>query len=212
MKLKLYHYWRSSSSWRVRWALALKQVPCEFIPINLLADEESTPAHLARNPMGYVPVLEITESEGAPLQFLGESVAIIEWLEELFPTPSLFHGNSFLKARSRQLAELINAGTQPLQNLNVSLHHSNDAEEQKQWNQYWIRHGLKAYETLVAETCGRFSVGDQLTLADLFLIPQCYNALRNEVPLQEFPLIEKINERALATESCKAAAPERFKP
>jgi len=211
MKLKLYHYWRSSSSWRVRWALALKNISCEFVAINLLSDEPESKEHLARNPLGYVPVLEVL-TENSPYRFLGESVAILEWLEEASPNPSLFPKSLLEKARVRQLAEIINSGTQPLQNLNVTYLHSHDPEEQKKWNRHWIRNGLHAYETLVRETAGKFSVGDQLSLSDLFLIPQCYNAGRHEIPLSEFPIIERIHTAAIATESCKASAPERFQP
>jgi maleylacetoacetate isomerase len=211
MKLKLYHYWRSSSSWRVRWALAIKGIPCEFAPVNLLSDEPESEAHIKRNPLGYVPVLELLDSKD-PFRFLSESTAIIEWLEETHPSPSLFSGNSLQRARIRQLAEVINSGTQPLQNLNVCQYHSTDSEEQKRWNRHWITHGLKAYETLVQETAGRFSVGDSITCADLFLIPQCYNARRHDVSLTEFPVIERIHEAALLTENCQASSPERFQP
>lgn len=211
MKLKLYHYWRSSSSWRVRWAFALKNITCEFAAINLLSDEPESKEHLKRNPLGYVPVLEILD-ESSKVRFLGESIAIIEWAEETHPKPSLFSGDFAQRARIRQLAEIINSGTQPLQNLNASYFHSSDPEEQKRWNRHWIRNGLQAYETLVQETAGIFSVGNSLSLADLFLIPQCYNAGRHEIPLDEFPTVAKIHAAALATESCQASSPERFQP
>jgi maleylacetoacetate isomerase len=211
MKFRLYHYWRSSSSWRVRWALAFKEIPCEFVPINLLSDETESPAHLARNPMGYVPVLEFLEQK-TPYPFLCESVAILEWLEEVYPQPSLLPGDPFQKAKIRQLAETINSGTQPLQNLNAVQLHSSDPEEQKKWHQTWIKKGLHAYETLAQQTAGKFSVGDTLTMADLFLIPQCYNAKRQEVSLESFPTIQRIHENALKMESCRVSAPEAFQP
>jgi maleylpyruvate isomerase len=213
MKFKLYHYWRSSSSWRVRWVMALKDLPCEFLPINLLSDEPDTEAHLSRNPLGFVPVLEILDPNGSrPSQFLAESIAIIEYFEEIYPHHSVFAGDAFLRARTRQLAELVNAGIQPIQNLNVMQMHSSDPEEQKRWTRHWIRVGLQAYETLVKETCGQYSVGNTLTLADIFLIPQCYNAIRYDVPLSEFPTIEKIHQIASITESCQKSAPDRFQP
>lgn len=209
-KTRLFHYWRSSSSWRVRWAFALKNIPCEFVAVNLLSDEPESPDHLKRNPMGFVPVLEFLERSED--RFLGESVALIEWAERVRPTPSLFPKDLFEQARSRQLAEIINAGTQPLQNPTVSALHSADPTEQKKWNQYWIRKGLNAFQTLAQKTAGKFSIGDELSLADLFLIPQCYNAMRQEVLVQEFPLIEKIYLNALETESCRASHPDRFNP
>ena len=228
---RLYHYWRSSSSWRVRWALALKKIPCEYVSVNLLSDETDGPEQRARNPFGYVPVLQIFDSsdsssldgsatssstsgtsKGGKPRYLTESLAIIEWFEELFTTPPLLSGDSYQKAKIRQLTETINSGTQPLQNPDVAQFHSSDPEQQKKWNLHWIRNGLGAYETLVQETAGKFSVGDALTLADLCLIPQCYNALRQGILLSEFPRIEKIYQASLLTESCKASAPDSFSP
>src|SRR4051812_25232147 len=118
IQLKLYHYWRSSSSWRVRWALTYKSIPFETASVDLLTDETDGQDHLQRNPMGYVPVLELLNPQ-SPFRYLSESVAIIEWLEEQFPTPKLLPGDPLHRAKIRQLTETINAGTQPLQNPNV---------------------------------------------------------------------------------------------
>ncbi len=210
MKYKLYHYWRSSCSWRVRWALRLKDIPCEFIPVNLLTDEIESPEYLKRNPMGYVPALEVTD--GTRVNVLCESIPIVEYLEETHSSYSLLPGDSLQRAKIRQLVETINAGTQPLQNLNVFQLHSSVPEEQKKWNQTWIRKGLHAYETIAKPVAGKFSVGDQVTLADLVLIPQCYNALRYEVSLSEFPLLDRIYKSALQTQACSDSAPEKFQP
>ncbi len=212
MKLRLYHYWRSSSSWRVRWAMAIKGVSCEFVSINLLTDESDQETHTARNPMGYVPVLEFLEEKRETYRFLGESMAIIEWLEDTFPSPSLLPGDPIEKAKIRQMAEIINAGTQPLQNPNVALFHSADPEEQKRWNQNWIRKGLHSFQTLAEKTSSLYSVGDSLTLADLYLIPQCYNAKRNGISLDEFPILQKIETAATQTESYIQSSPDRFAP
>lgn len=211
MKLRLYHYWRSSSSWRVRWALLLKEIPCEFIAINLLNDESESADHLSRNPLGYVPVLEFLENL-EPFRFLSESMAIIHWLDLVFPEPKLLSGTPLEQARIMQLSELVNAGIQPLQNLNVSQYHSNNTSEQRKWNFHWIQKGLTAYEILVKETAGKFSMGNQISVADLFLIPQCYNAIRNQIELADFPLIKKIYETSLQTRACQQSAPENFKP
>ena len=214
MKLRLYHYWRSTSSWRVRWAFALKKIECEKVAINLLTDESDSSTHRARNPMGYVPVLEILdEPADSRLRFLAESTAIIEWAEERFPTPSLLPGNAEERARIRQLAELVNSGIQPLQNLSVLEHFSSDPQERKRWAQHWIRKGLNSYEELIRGVAGQYSFGNTVTLADLFLIPQCYGAIRQEIDLgREFPTIAGIYERALKTEACAASHPDRFKP
>ncbi|MFZ9595236.1 MAG: maleylacetoacetate isomerase [Bdellovibrionia bacterium] len=209
--LRLYHYWRSSSSWRVRWALGLKNVPFDAQAIDLLTDEADQPRHLERNPMGYVPVLEIPSATHPP-EFLTESMAILEWLELVAPTPPLFPGDPLRQARIRQLCEIINSGTQPLQNPNVSAFHSPVAELQKKWNQTWIQKGLNAFEVWVKKTSGQYSVGDSITAADLFLIPQCYNALRNEISLELFPTIHRIYGAALKTEACQRSHPDQFQP
>lgn len=215
MKLRLYHYWRSSSSWRVRWGLAIKGVACEFDTINLLSDETESPEQLARNPLGYVPVLEFLDRpdhKTSPLRYLTESMAILEWLEEEIPTPSLLPGGALQRARIRQLCEIINSAIQPLQNPNVAQLHSPDPTLQKEWSQHWVQRGLATYETWVKHTAGKFSVGDTLTLADLFLIPQCYNSLRLGVQLENYPTLHRIYKTAIATESCMASSPDRFKP
>lgn len=211
MQFRLYHYWRSSSSWRVRWALALKKVACEFVAVNLLEGEQTGEAHHQRNPFGTVPVLEIADGKG-PSKFLAESTAIIEWLEENFPKPSLISGDSFQRARIRQLSQIINAGIQPLQNLKTMVFYSEESEKRNAWSAHWIRNGLQAYEALVRETAGKFSVGDQTTMADLFLIPQCYNAKRFNLPLEEFPTITRIYTDAMETKECQSTTPERCKP
>jgi maleylacetoacetate isomerase len=113
MNLKLYHYWRSSSSWRVRWALEFKEIECEMISVDLLNKESEREPHLSRSPLGFVPVLEVHG------HYLTESVAIIEWLEERFPEKKLFPHDDILRAQTRALVELVNAGIQPLQNLIV---------------------------------------------------------------------------------------------
>lgn len=210
MQLTLYHYWRSSASWRVRWAFHLKKIPCEFAAVDLLKGEQKSEAHLKRNPLGTVPVLEIEEN--GKKRYLGESLAIIEWAEEISPTPSLLPGDAWQRGRIRQLAEVINSGTMPVSNLKVRKFYSSDEEKAKAWSQHWVRQGLTAYEKLVQETAGKFSVGNQITLADLCLIPQCASAKRFEIPLEEFPTVARIYTAALATESCQASSPEKFGP
>lgn len=206
MKLTLFHYWRSSASWRVRWAFALKGIEHQLVPVSLLDGESESPEHLQRNPLGYVPTLAV---DG---RFLCESLAIIEWAEEFKPEPQLISGDAWSRAWIRQLAELINADTHPLQNLGPQHLHSEDPEKRKAWARHWIQNGLSAYEKLVSKSAGRFSVGDQVTLADLCLIPQMYNARRYELELAQWPTIHGIWDHAMATQACQASAPERFQP
>lgn len=212
-RLRLYHYWRSSSSWRVRWALAHKGLAAEMVTVNLLDDETDQPEHRARNPLGYVPVLELVDLPAhEPLRYVAESVAILDWLEETQAGPSLLPQDPLHRARVRQLCEIVNSGTQPLQNLNVMHRHSADPAEQKTWSQHWIRSGLAAFETLVTPTAGRHCLGDELTAADVFLIPQCYNAVRFDIPLSDYPTVARLNEAGLATAGCRASHPDRYAP
>jgi len=209
MQLKLYHYWRSSSSWRVRWALGLKNLDCELVPINLLENEQKSEDHLKRNPLGNVPVLEVRDQRTF---YIADSITIIEWLEEIQSIPSLLTTDVYQRARIRQLANIVASGIQPIQNLKIMMHFSDNKEKRNEWSQYWIREGLNAYEALVKESAGKFSVGDSVTLADLCLIPQCYNAIRFDIALTEFPIIHQIWENAMETIACKASAPEVYKP
>lgn len=215
MNLRLYHYWRSTSSWRVRWALAHKGVACEFVPVSLLDDTSDQPEHRARNPMGYVPVLEHLDQPQTVLssRYMTESMAIIEWLDECFPKNPLLPANAQDRAHVRRLCELINSGVQPLQNFGVLLALSEDPEKRIEWAQLWIRKGLSSYEKWIQATSGKFSLRDELTAADLFLIPQCYAALRQQVDLEnEFPKLAQIYQSALETQNCQASHPDRYAP
>lgn len=205
--LKLYHYWRSSSSWRVRWALDLKHVPHELVAISLLNGESESPEHLARHPLGYVPVLE------TPDGCLSQSAAIIHWIEGTFPgSPSLFPEDTWEHSRVIQLADMISADTQPIQNVPVLQMHSSDPAEQKKWAQHFIRSGLAAYEKIAALTAGRFSVGDELTYADLCLMPQLYNANRYDVAITEFPPLARIAAECEKLPSYQSSHPARHEP
>ncbi|MBL7714705.1 MAG: maleylacetoacetate isomerase [Bdellovibrionales bacterium] len=206
--MKLYHYWRSSSSWRVRWALAYKKVAYEGVAVDLLSGESDSETHLARHPFGYVPVMEI---EG---QMLTESLAMIRYLEDVHPKPSLLGEglNPIARARIVELAETINADTQPLQNLDPQFLHSDDPEKRKAWAKHWIVRGLTAYERLCSKTAGKFSVGDSLSVADLCLVPQLYNARRYEVDLSPYTTIARIEKNCADLESYRASEPSKFEP
>jgi len=206
-ELTLYHYWRSGASWRVRWALEIKKISHEKIAVK---GEEKQEYYTRKNPSGYLPCLLLS---GKPP--LGESMAILEWLEENHPSHSFFAGDSFLRAKIRQLAETVNSGIQPLQNLDVIRKISSDKEMQAEWIKHWITRGLGVYENLLStiERKGvKFSVADHPTIADFCLIPQCYSSLRFGVDLGLFPQCRAIYEHALTTPECKASAPEAFQP
>lgn len=207
--LTLHHFWRSSASWRVRWALAIKGLPFESVIVDLAAGVQLAPEHVARNPTGYVPALEV---DG---RFLGESVAILEYLDETSPAPPLYPREPWQRARVRQLCEIVNAGVQPLQNLNVLRRCSSEAALQREWAKHFNARGLAAYEGALAllererGAPSRFSFGDTLTAADLFLVPQVYSARRFGVDVAAFPRVLAVEAAALATEHADGARPER---
>jgi maleylacetoacetate isomerase len=205
--LRLYHFATSNSSWRVRWALALKGVECEYITVDLATGAQHGAEHLARNPLGLVPVLERV-GEADP--YLAETVAIIDWLERQYPSPRLLPADPRLRAKAHQLAQIINADTHPLQNRATGARHSDDPAERLSWNQYWIGKGLHVYETILAPLAGRFSLGDAISYPDLFLVPMCRNAINNQIALEQFPTIAGIYARARETEAAKASEPERY--
>ncbi len=210
----LYHYWRSSSSWRVRWALELKDIAYQAVAVDLLAGEQRSAEHLLRNPLATVPVLYI---EG---QYLGESVAILEYLEEVYPQAPLLPSRPLERARVRQLCQIIVADTQPLQNLSVLEHVeklSGSAEVRKKWIESYIIRGLDAYETLLKKpqggsASGPYSCGAAVTLADLCLIPQCMNARRFGLDLGRWPKIAAVEAACLGTEAAQRSHPEKWKP
>jgi maleylacetoacetate isomerase len=214
--MKLYHYWRSTSSWRVRWALEYKKIPCALIPVNLLNGEADLPEHLARHPLGYVPVLELDSGET-----LIESLAIIQYLESNFPNaPSVYPKDPIDRAHALAFSEVINAGTHPLQNPTVTAHLAStlgaSAEQQKEWAQYWIQKGLELYEKLLPEsllkTGNPYSLQSGFSIADICLLPQLYNATRYEVDLQSFPKITAIQQHLSQRECYLKSHPDRYSP
>ena len=204
-QITLYHYWRSSCSWRVRWALLHKQVSYNDLPINLLANEQNSPAYLAVNPGGFVPAIYY---QG---MVFGESLAIMEWLEESFPANPLLPQNATDRLRVRQVCQMIVSGIQPIQNLSVMRRHSSDPSEQAAWAHYWIKAGLEKVETLLTPHAGTYCFGGQLTMADMCLVPQIYNANRFNVDLSAFPKISQINQNCLQLSDCQKAAPHNQK-
>lgn len=207
MSTTLYHFWRSSASWRVRWALSIKGIPYTSVPVDILAGEQRAGEHQARNPMGHVPALFI---DG---RTLAESVAILEYLEETRPEVPLYPKDPWARARVRQMVEIINSAIQPLQNLIVQGKHSQDPAEQKAFSVFFNERGLAAYEALLGVVAeehgqGRFSLGDTLTAADVFLIPQVATSRRFGVDLTKYTRILAIEAAALALPHAAAALPD----
>jgi maleylacetoacetate isomerase len=206
---QLYSYFRSSCSYRVRIALHLKGLAFKYIPIHLLNNggEQNQSAYLEQNPQGEVPFLS-NHSWG-----LGQSMAILEYLEEAHPNIPLLSSDIKTRALTRQICETINAGTQPLQNLKVLQYLSQklnvDEEEKNKWARHWIEKGLHATERMIAKTRGEYSVGNQLSFADCFLIPQVYNAHRFHVDMNGLPNIVAINKACSQIPAFIASHPDQ---
>jgi maleylacetoacetate isomerase len=206
-ELVLYSYWRSSSAFRVRLALAAKGIPFRSVAVNLLAGAQRSSEHLARSPLGVVPCLVV---DGEPFV---ESVAIIELLEELYPALPLLPRDPRDRARVRALVEVVNAATQPLHNLIVVNKVSPDPEARKEWSRHFIARGLAAFETLMEVNekrgvKGRFAYGDTFGMADCFLLPQVYGARRFAVDLAPLPRVAAAAAAIAQTDAGRAAAPE----
>lgn len=204
-QITLYHYWRSSCSWRVRWALLHKGVKYDEHTVNLLLNEQNSAEYRQENPGGYVPALKI---EG---DTYGESLAMMEWIEETHPNKPLLPTSALDRMRVRQMCLMIVSGTQPLQNLSVMRHHSSDAATQAQWARHWIEDGLSKFEKLVSQYAGTFCFGGALTLADLCLVPQMYNARRFNIDVSRFAILSTIEKHCLRLVECERAAPHNQK-
>lgn len=204
--MKLHSYWRSSCAWRARIALGLKGLDYEYVPVHLMRDggEQNRPEFTAINPMSQVPVLE----DGDVV--LTQSLAIIEYLDETHPEPPLLPKSALERARARQLAEMVNAGIQPLQNSGVMQHFAAVAPEAdpKAWSKHWIERGLHALQGVARASAGKFMVGDAVTVADICLVPQMYNARRFELDLAPLSLLTDIEARCAELPAFRAAHPD----
>ncbi|MDI4238236.1 maleylacetoacetate isomerase [Bradyrhizobium sp. Arg237L] len=205
--MKLHGYFRSSAAYRVRIALNLKGLTVEHLPHHLRRGEQCAPAYLAINPQGLVPTLE--SDAGA---ILTQSLAIIEWLDEVNPEPPLMPEDSLQRAKVRAFAQAIACDTHPVQNLKVlaRLRQLGLPEEKvTEWAAWANREGLSACETLAAGEAGPFCFGAGPTLADLCLVPQLANARRFGVDVTAFPRLLKAEAAAKAMKAFADAAPDK---
>jgi len=186
----MYSYFRSSASWRVRIALALKGIKYEYRAVHLLNNggEQRSAEYVKLNPMAQVPSLVI---DGVTLT---QSLPIMEYLEERNPTPALLPKDLAARAQVRAISEIINSGTQPLQNLSVLQKLATLNVDKKEWSVFYITKGLRAVETMLEKTAGIYCYGDNVTMADLCLIPQVYNAERFGIDVSTFPTIKKVRD------------------
>jgi maleylpyruvate isomerase len=202
--VKLYNYFRSSASYRVRLALAHKQLAYEYVPVNLLTGEQRADDHRARNPRTTVPVLE---DQGV---FIAESVAIAEYLEETYPQHPLFPSTPVERAQVRSLAEMINSGIQPFHNAMVLKYVTDTLHaDAKAWADHWVQLGLTAVEAVAAKSAGKFLVGDTFTWADCCLLPQLFGARRvSTVDPQKFPTLVRVEQTSMTLPAFALARPE----
>lgn len=209
--MKLATYFRSTAAYRVRIALHLKGLEHELQPINLLKDggEHKTPEFLAKNPDGLIPTLD---TQG---QVLAQSIAILEYLEETYPSVALLPSNSIDRAIIRGLVQTIASDMHPLNNLRVLqflVKEMGLSEEQKlQWYHHWIAKGFTGLEKRLETTsqAGRFCFGDAPTMADVCLVPQVYNAHRFDCPMEDYPTINQINQHCMSLAAFADSAPSQ---
>jgi maleylpyruvate isomerase len=218
MKLVLHNYWRSSASHRVRIGLHLKGLAFEYRAVDIVKGAHHSDAYRAMNPHAQVPTLEVIEDDGSS-RLVTQSLAILEYLDERWPdAPSLLpantgHDAAFARARARALAEIVNSGIQPFQNLSTTRAIKQLGGDDAAWVKPWIAQGLASFAALVTDTrrlCpGRFSVGDEPTIADCCLIPQLASARRFGVDPSHLGLLVEIEQACLALPAFQAAAPDQ---
>lgn len=203
----LYSYFRSSASYRVRIALNLKNIAYEYRAVHLLKDggEQHSAAYTQINPSHQVPTL-IHNGKA-----LGQSVAIIDYLEAIHPTPALFPKDPFARGLVLQACEIVNSGAQPLHNLRVlqELEKRFSASEavKAEWSALWIGNGLEALENFLKPYAGAYCFGETVTAADCFLIPHLANADRYKVELNSYPVLSRIRANCDKLDAFIKAAP-----
>ena len=205
--MKLYNFFRSSTSHRLRIALNLKGINTDYVAVNLRVDEQQNDDFRAVNPQQLVPALDTGD------KVMIQSPAIIEWLEEKHPTPALLPHNADARAHVRALAAIVGCDIHPINNRRIlqTLRKQFGANEDaiNAWCDTWITAGFDAYEALLAADTqrGRFSFGSAPTLADVYLIPQVESARRFKVDMARWPLISAIDQACGELEAFQKAAP-----
>lgn len=203
--ITLYGYFRSSTSFRLRLALAYKDLRYDYKPVNLIEKEHLTPEFKQVNPQGLLPALVHNG------KVLTQSLAMMEYLDETFPDKPLVFGDAYSRALQRSLAQIIACDIHPMNNLSVWKGYVEkvlgaDAEQSKAWYAHWIEKGLRAYEAQMQSAA--FSAGYDISIADLCLLPQLYNARRFGVALDDYEKILRVERKLLGLEWVQGCLPE----
>jgi maleylpyruvate isomerase len=205
--MKLYSFFRSGTSHRLRIALNLKGIVTDYVAVDMRTEEHLQEAFKAIHPQGFLPVLDTGE------QMLIQSPAIIEWLEETYPTPALLPANASGRVHVRALAALVGCDIHPINNRRILQYLRNELGANEDavnaWCATWMKDGFNAYEAILAadKKRGVFSYGDTPTLADVYLVPQVESARRFKVDLTQWPLIAAVEAACMQLDAFKNAAP-----
>jgi maleylacetoacetate isomerase len=209
MTIRLYDYWRSSACYRVRIALNLKGLAYEAIDTSLIAGAHRTPAYLAKNPQGFVPMLEVGDVR------LTQSLAIIDWLDATQDGARLIPVDPAARAQALTKAYVIAADIHPVNNLRILKYLEQklgvDQSARDDWYRHWIVEGFHALEAM-ADPAKEFLGGDAPNIADVCLVPQMSNANRFNTPLDTFPNLVRIDVACNTLDAFKAAHPDAVKP
>ncbi|QFU16180.1 maleylacetoacetate isomerase [Microvirga thermotolerans] len=201
--MKLYTYFRSSAAFRVRIALNLKGVRYEAVPVNLLKGEQKAEGYRLVNPQGRVPSLDLGTT------VLTQSPALLEYLDEVYPEPPLLPVGAVQRAKVRAVASIVACDIHPLNNSGTLAYLKNrlghDQAAMDAWYAHWVREGFDAIEKMIEP--GPYAFGNRVTLADLYLVPQVFNARRFNVPLDDYPKIRAVDAACADLPAFRDAAP-----
>ncbi|CAK9305160.1 unnamed protein product [Gordionus sp. m RMFG-2023] len=203
MKPILYSYYRSSCSYRVRIALALKNIDYEYAQINLVKDggQQFMPNYQALNPQGLVPTLVVND------HVLSQSIAILEYLEEAYQdAPRILPKDLYQRGKVRSLVQFICSDIQPIQNMRVLKYVGNTHPD---WAKHWVETGFNALEKELVKCSGKFCVGDDISMADIVLVPQVYNAKRFNIDMHKYPKISELDDKLTDLPAFQAAHPSK---
>lgn len=207
--MKLYSYFRSSAAYRVRIALALKNIEYDIIPVHLINNggEHKLPEYAALNPQQLVPALQLDDST-----VITQSLAILEYLEAIYPSPALLTGDAVQHAKIRAFCQAIACDIHPLNNLRVLKYLSHQfaiSDEQKSaWYEHWVVDGFDAIEQMLDDH-SQFCFGNTPTMADCCLVPQVYNTKRFDIDLSKYPNIVRVFENCMGLAAFISASPEQ---